>query len=293
MKNKLLTTTLFLSLATAGSYAHAADSTPNPEADRQALTKYIMDMHGSTKFNGHPLKVEDLRYGAYVFSEDKFEQLKAAEEFPPYLDHIDAGEKLWKKPFANGKTYATCAGFDGDVKSIRPKYPLFDDARGEVVNLDQAINDCRVANGEKPYAYGSKDKDLDKIMAYLGYQARGKKINVVINSPGALDAYKQGEMLFHTRRGQLNQACSGCHIGSAGRHIRSNILSTIIGHTTHFPTYRANDGDLVSLQKRYVGCMKSVRAFPFPANSKELKAIEFYEAFMSSGLEIDAPGYRE
>lgn len=291
MKKKLLTTTLLISLA--GAFIGSAYAGSDPEADRQALVKYFMDQHGSTKFEGRPLKFEDFHLGAYAFDADKYSQLKSAEEFPPYIDHIEAGEKLWKKPFANGKTYSSCAGFDGDVKTIRPKYPFFDDGRGEVINLDQAINECRVANGEKAYAYGSKDKDLDKVMAYLGYESRGQKINVVINSPGALDAYNMGETIFHTRRGQLGQSCAGCHIYSAGRHIRSNILSPISGHTSHFPAYRANDGDLVSLQKRYVGCMVSVRAYAFAPNSKEFKALEFYEAFMSNGIEIDAPGYRE
>lgn len=290
MKNTLLTTTLLISITSGISTVAYAGS--DPETDRKALVKYFMDTHGSTKFEGRPIKIDDFRLGSYIFDIDKYAQLKSVEEFPPYTDHVETGEKLWKRSFANGKTYSSCIGF-GDTKNIRAKYPYFDDARGDVINLDQAINECRVANGEKEFAYGSKDKDLDKIMAYLGYEARGQKSMVQINSPGALDAYNLGEMIFHTRRGQLNQSCANCHIYSAGRHIRSDLLSPLVGHTTHFPAYRANDNDLVSLQKRYVGCMESVRAYPFKANSKEFKALEFYEAYMSNGLEIDAPGYRQ
>lgn len=286
---KLLTTTLLISMTGVSAVSFAGT---DPEAERKALVKYFMDTHGSTQFEGRPVKIEDFRLGSYIFDADKYAQLKSVEEFPPYVDHIEVGEKLWKKPFANGKTYASCAGFT-DAKAVRAKYPYFDDARGEVINLDQAVNECRKANSEKEFEYGGKDKDLDKIMAYLGNESRGQKINVQINSPGALEAYNLGEMVFHTRRGQLNQSCANCHVSSAGRRIRSDLLSPIVGHTTHFPTYRANDNDLVSLQKRYVGCMDSVRAFPFKANGKELKALEFYEAYMSNGLEIDAPGYRQ
>lgn len=288
MKNKLLTTTLFLALAVPFTGVSAST---DPEADRQALVKYFMDAHGSTKFEGHSLKIEDFRFGSNIFDPDKMSQFKGSEEFPAYLDHLEAGEKLWKKPFANGKTYASCPGFN-DTKTLRAKYPLFDDGRGEVVNLDQAINECRTANDEKAYAFGGKDKDMTKILAYLANESRGQKINVTINSPGALEAYKLGEMVFHTRRGQLNQSCSNCHVSSAGRRIRSELLSPIVGHTTHFPSYRSSANDLVSLQQRYVGCLESVRGYAFPANGKELKALEFYESFMSNGLEIDGPAMR-
>lgn len=288
MKNKLLTTTLFLSLAMPLMNASAGSE---PEAERQALVKHFMDRFGSTDFEGRKLKIDDFRFGSNIFDADKMAQFKGSEEFPAYLDHLEAGEKLWKKPFANGKTYASCAGLS-DTKHLRAKYPFFDDARGEVINLDQAINECRTANDEKPYAFGGKDKDLTKILAYLANESRGQKINVTINSPGALAAYNLGEMVFHTRRGQLNQSCANCHISSAGMRIRSELLSPIVGHTTHFPSYRSSANDLVSLQQRYVGCLESVRGFAFAANGKELKALEFYESFMSNGLEIDGPAMR-
>lgn len=261
------------------------------EADRKALVKYFMDMHGSTQFEGRPLKIDDFRFGSNIFDPDKYDQFKGSEAFPSYQDHLEAGAKLWKKPFANGKTYSNCVGFE-QVKGLRVKYPYFDNQRNEVINLDQAVNECRIANGEKAYAYAGKDKDLTKILAYLANESRGQKIQVKLNTPAALEAYKLGEMVFHTRRGQLNQSCANCHISSAGRRIRSELLSPIVGHPTHFPAYRLQSSDLVSLQERYVGCMKSVRASPFAANGKEFKALELYESFMSNGQQIDGPATR-
>lgn len=294
MKNKLLTTTLFLSLATGSMTATANDAKAvNPEADRQAMIKYMMDTHGSNKINGKPITLDDFGNGALIFSDDAYQQFKSVEEFPPYVENIDEGKKLWNKAFANGKTYSTCAGLDGDIKTVKARYPYFDDARGEVINIDQAVNECRIANGEKPYAYAGKDKELSNILTYLAQESRGQKINVKIDSPGALEVYKLGEMVFHTRRGQLNQSCAGCHVGSSGRKIRSEILSPMLGHVTHFPVYRASAGNIVTLQQRYEGCLSSVRAFPFPSNSKELKALEFYESYMSNGLTMNGPAYRK
>jgi L-cysteine S-thiosulfotransferase len=295
MKNKLLTTTLFLSIATGSMTASANDAknTVNPEADRQAMIKYMMDLHGSNKIDGKPITLDDFGNGALIFSDDAYQQFKSVEEFPPYVEHIDEGKKLWNKAFANGKTYSTCAGLNGDIKKVKAMYPYFDDARGEVIILDQAINECRTANGEKPYAYAGKDKALSNILTYLADESRGNKIDVKVSSPGALEAYKMGEMVFHTRRGQLNQSCAGCHVTSAGRKIRSEILSPMLGHATHFPVYRASAGNIVTLQQRYEGCLSSVRAMPFPSNSKELKALEFYETYMSNGLTLNGPAYRK
>lgn len=287
MKKKLLTT-LIASVAGIATFGVMAAS--DPEADRQALVKYFMDMHGTTKFEGRPLKIEDFRLGAYIFDEDKYAQFKSIEEFPPYTEHVESGEKLWKTPFANGKSYTDC--FGSDTKSIRTKYPYFDDAKGEVVVLGNAINACRTANGEK--AYGYKDNDFNNIQAYLGFEARGQKINVKpITSPAALAAYDDGKMLFHTRRGQLNQSCSGCHIYSASRRIRSDLLSPLVGQVTHFPVLRAGHKDLTSLHDRYKGCMESVRAYAFKPYAKEFNNLEFFMTYMSNGLEIDAPGYRQ
>ncbi|UCG19161.1 MAG: sulfur oxidation c-type cytochrome SoxA [Thiotrichales bacterium] len=294
MNNKLLTTTLFLSLATGSMTATANDAkTVNPEADRQAMIKYMMDMHGSNKIDGKPITLDDFGHGALIFSDDAYQQFKSVEEFPPYVEHIDEGKKLWNKPFANGKTYNTCAGLNGDLKKVKAMYPYFDDARGEVINLEQAINECRTAIGEKPYAYAGRDKELSDLLTYLADESRGQKISVKIDSPGALEAYKLGEMVFHTRRGQLNQSCANCHVSSAGRKIRSEILSPTLGHVTHFPAYRASAGNIVTLQQRYVGCIESVRGFPFPANGKEFKALELYESYMSNGLTLNGPAYRK
>ena len=84
MKNALLVA-LSLGAATTATVAMAADVTP--EQSRQQLVEYFMAKSPNIKF-------EDYRLGAYNYSADKKAQWEAAEEFPPYLDHIDAGEAL-------------------------------------------------------------------------------------------------------------------------------------------------------------------------------------------------------
>ena len=87
---------------------------------------------------------------------------------------------------------------------------------------------------------------------------------------------------------------------SAGQQVRGNLLSPVMGHSTHFPVWRGKwarktggkDG-FGTMHRRYGGCNKQVRAKPFKAQKKEYSNLEYFHASMSNGLKIDAPDYRE
>ena len=66
----------------------------------------------------------------------------------PFELNLGKGEALFNKPFANGKTYASC--FENGAIGIRQNYPYFDTVSGKVKTLELEINECRKANGEKP-----------------------------------------------------------------------------------------------------------------------------------------------
>lgn len=274
---KLLISALVAGLGLGATTATMASM--DPETDRQNMVDYFLKKQPKIAF-------EDYRLGAYIYSQDKREQYEAAMEFPPYLDHIDAGEELYNKDEA---TYAKC--FGDDVSEIRPKYPYFDEGRQEVVTLELAINECRTNAGLKAMKY--KKGDMAKISAYIAYQANGKPVNVKIESEGAKKAFFAGEKLYITPVGQLNLSCAKCHTYNAGKKARANILSPNLGHTTGFPVYRAKWQDLGTLHRRYDGCMKNMRAKPYKTQGVEFRNLEFFEAYMSNGLEIDGPSYRE
>ena len=63
-----------------------------------------------------------------------------------------------------------------------------------------------------------------------------------------------------------------------------------------FPVYRAKWSDLGTLPRRYNGCMKNMRWDPKTVGGPQSVAfrnLEFFEAYLSNGLEIDGPDYRE
>ena len=139
-------------------------------ADSNDLKDYFIK-----KFPG--VTTDSLVNGAYALDEGLFMQWQDVEEnFPPYEDNLSKGEELYNKPFANGKTFADC--FGDDPSAVRVKYPHWDSETQQVVTLEGDINKCLTDNGEEPFK--GKKGNLAYVSAYLAYQARGQKINVVV-----------------------------------------------------------------------------------------------------------------
>ncbi|WP_428623678.1 sulfur oxidation c-type cytochrome SoxA [Sedimenticola sp.] len=244
--------------------------------------------HFMKRFPGIPL--EEYKNGVYAINADARSSWEAIEEFPPYEDALAKGEKLFKTPFANGKTYASC--FSNGGKGIRQNYPYFDKASGQIKTLEGEINECRVKNGEKPL--GWKKGDIAAISAYMASTSNGKKLNVVIpNDKRALAAYERGKRHFYAKRGQLNLSCANCHYDNAGNRVRADTLSPALGHPTHFPVWRLKWDGLGTMHRRFGGCNKQVRAKPFKAQSDEYKALEYFETYMSNGITVNAPSTRK
>jgi L-cysteine S-thiosulfotransferase len=251
------------------------------DADTKTFQAYFLK-----EFPG--VKLSDYANGVYALDEDSRKQWQEMEEFPPYELDVEAGKALFNQPFANGKSLASCFPNGG---AVRGKYPYFDEKRGEVVTLEMAINECRVKNGEKPYPW--KKGDLAKVSAYIAFISRGQKVDVKVNSKAAYDAYMKGKKFFYAKRGQLNMSCSGCHMEYAGRHLRAEITSPALGHTTHFPVFRSKWGEIGTLDRRYAGCNENIGAKPFPAQSEEYRDLEFFQTIMSNGLQYNGPASRK
>jgi sulfur-oxidizing protein SoxA len=255
-----------------------------PEQDREAFVAYYQ-----SRFPDVPFK--EFANGIYAIDADARSQWQDIEDFPPYEFTVDEGRALWSEAFANGSSYADC--FDGSVESIRPSFPRWDAEREEVVTVELAINNCRSANGLPDLEYGSGD--MIAISAYLAFEARGQQVDVRIpdDEPGALEAFEAGKRFYYTKRGQLNFACYDCHVTSVGQYVRADRLSASLGHPTHFPVYRSKLGGMISLQGRFAGCVRDVRAKPFALQSEEFRNLEYFLSYMSNGLQWNGPGARK
>lgn len=270
-------------LIVAVSLIAASNVQADPETDRLALVRYYQQHFPD-------IAMQEFANGLYAFDENAREQWIEMEDFPPYEIAIEDGEELFNTPFTNGGGYADC--FENDGIAVRQDFPRFDPDLGEVVTLELAINQCREANDEDPLPYLAGD--LAAISAYMSYTSRGTEVSVVVaaDDPRALQAYEAGKQFFYSRRGQLNFACSSCHLQSAGLSLRADTLSTSIGQATHWPVYRSAWGEIGTLHKRFRECNVQVRARPLEAQSVEYRNLEYFMTYMSNGFEFNGPASR-
>lgn len=273
---------LLLALIGASVVCGATSAVAAPEDDRKAIVNYYQK-----KFPN--LKYEDYVYGALALDKGAQAQYESIMEFPPFDAVIDNGEAMWNKPFKNGKTFASC--FPNGGKNVAGNYPYFDEASGKVVTFEAAINKCLRDNGEAEFKYGDV-ATMGTLTAYARTLSDGMKMNIKVDGPKALAAYEAGKKHFYSRRGQLNFACATCHVDNGGNMVRNEILSPALGQATHWPVFRGGD-KLVTLQSRYKGCNKQVRAVPFNEGSDEYNNLEYFHSYLSNGLPMKASVFRK
>lgn len=281
----------------AGQYNQQA------EKDRQAMIKYFMAKFSDPVKNGtrfftytpdselkkNYLKVKDwheFSKGVYAFAKGPREQYLELIEMPPYEDDVDEGEELYNTTKGLKKCFPNPAQAAVD-------YPRFDTKKNEVVTLTEAINDCVVANGGKPWNL-FKGK-LAKVEAYFASQARdaGKVIHVTIPNKKAEEAYEHGKKYYFSQRGYIDLSCANCHVQGAGKRVRRDYLSPLIGQVTHFPVYRLSWEELGTLERRLKGCIKDEGQQPPKATSKDMKDLIYFLSYMSNGMKVDGPDVRK
>ena len=260
--------------------AHAS-----PQDDLKKFRAYFFK-----KFPG--VKLQDFGNGIYAIDATRRFEWEEMEEFPAYEEGLEKGEALFKK-------YGLAKCFKNGGIGIKQNYPYFDTKSGKVRTLEQDINACVVKNGHKKLKW--KKGDLPAIGAYMNRTSNGKKQNVVVpNDPRALAAYNDGKTTFYAKRGQLNFACADCHVYNAGMMARGNLLSPGLGQTSHFPVWRrkwtkgkGGTKGFGTIQRRYGGCNKQVRAKPLKAQSTVYNNLEYFHTYMSNGIKLNGPAIRQ
>mgnify|MGYP002336037206 CR=1 FL=1 len=246
------------------------------------------------------VKFDDYSSGLYTLPgmDDYRTQWEAISEFPPFEIGLEDGRKEWSTPFKNGKRFADC--FKNGGKNIAQHYPYWSDEKQEVRTAEMDLIDCVKKNGEeRPYTTADLGKDtkarvqLAHLVGAFYEQSKGQRVSIDLSKPGAVAAYEDGKKFWWARRGQLNFACSNCHMDLAGKNLGGNQpLSAALGHPVGWPAYRILWEQLEPLHQRYVTCNSQVRAKPFKHLSKTYNNLQLYETYLSSGLPLAAPSVR-
>ena len=150
-----------------------------------------------------------------------------------------------------------------------------------------------VNNGEQKW--NEKKGKLAQLEAFFAYKAteEDKKIDIKIPNEAAAKAYERGKKYFYSQRGYLKLSCANCHVQGAGKRVRREYLSPLLGHVTHFPVYRLKWQGLGTLERRLSGCIKDTGQQPPKPTSKEMKELIYFMSYMSNGMTIDGPDLRK
>lgn len=274
---KLLFTFLVATLLSVSAVIVHAD----PEEDRTILLDHFRQTFPNIKF-------DDYIYGSLILNADAKAQYDEIMGFPPFSADVRQGGVHWEKPFKNGEKFDSC--FKNDGVYVAAQYPYFDDKSGKVITFENSINDCLKKNGEPEIPYASKEMAI--LTSYARSLSDGARVRVKIQGAGALAAYEKGKQIYFTRNGQLNFACATCHVDYAGKFIRSEQLSMMVGQATHWPEFRSGT-EPTTLQGRFAQCQKNIRAKPFAFNSTEYNDLEYFMTYMSNGLKMLTPVFRK
>lgn len=287
MKKILLTLTALM-IASAAPLA-AAD----PAGDLKQFREFFKKKFPNVKF-------DDYSIGLYSLPgmDDYKAQWEAISEFPPFELGLEEGRKEWNTPFKNGKRFADC--FKNGGKNIAQHYPYWSDEKQEVRTAEMDIIDCAKKNGEeRPYTTADLAKEakarvqLANLTAAFYEQSKGQRVNIDLSKDGAVKAYEDGKKFWWARRGQLNFACSACHMEMAGKNLGGNQpLSAALGHPVGWPAFRVVWDQLETVHQRYATCNSQVRAKPLKHMSKTYNNLQLYETYLSSGLPLAAPSVR-
>jgi sulfur-oxidizing protein SoxA len=288
--------TMLAALGVAGSFAFPVHA--DPQSDLKEFQGYFKKKFPEVKF-------DEYANGFYALPQFKAyrESWVAANEFPAYELGLDRGKALWNKKFANGESFAGCV----KKGAIKPAYtyPRWDKASKSIRTAELDIMDCAKANNADPKELKFLAADLGKdeqprvqlaeVTAHFYSLYKGKRVkpDVDFTDKDAVAAYETGKQYWWSRRGQLNFACSHCHVDMAGKDLGGNQpLSAALGHTTAWPAQRYDWFRIDTIMQRYATCNTMVRAKPDKHYSNAYLNLQLYETYMSSGLPLTAPAMR-
>ncbi|WP_195822730.1 sulfur oxidation c-type cytochrome SoxA [Roseobacter sp. MH60115] len=213
-----------------------------------------------------------------------------ADDFDnPGMIFVEQAEEVWNTvDGSEGKSCASCHEGPESMAGVRPVYPKYNEAAGEVRTLEMQINDCRENRmGAETWKYTGGD--MVNMTALLASVSRGMPVNVAIDGP-AQSTWEAGKELYYTRTGQLELACSNCHEDNYGNMIRADHLSQ--GQINGFPVYRLKNTKLNAAHARFKGCIRDTRAETYSPGSPEFIALELYVASRGNGLSVEGPSIR-
>lgn len=225
----------------------------------------------------------------WVYRSAETQALQMDDFENPAMLFVDDARLAWDTVEGEaGESCASCHGAPEEMAGVRPVYPRWNEAAGEVRTLEMQVNDCRENRMQaEPYKYTGGD--MTAMLALISSVSRGMPIDVAIDGP-VQSTWEAGQELYYARTGQLELSCANCHEDHYGDMIRADHLSQ--GQINGFPVYRLKNAKLNGVHARFKGCVRDTRAETYSPGSDEFIALELYVASRGNGLSVEGPSVR-
>ncbi len=220
------------------------------------------------------------------FATPGLRQMQEDDVANPGMLWVAEGEQSWTEAAGSaGKSCADCHGAIGAM--AKAGFPRRDPRDpGKLINLELQVERCRTERmGAPPLGYESQA--LLALTTAIRHQARGRLAVVAYDA----EAIAEGEREYRRRRGQLDLACSQCHVERAGKRLRDETLSQ--GQSNGFPAYRVRWQSVGSLHRRFQACNNAVGAEPSELGAQDYIQLEWYLAWRGRDLPVETPAVRQ
>ena len=201
---------------------------------------------------------------------------------------LDRGERLYKSLNRDGRFAACLGATKGRLKGLRTRYPMYRQDLGRVAGLEAVIEHCARAQGEV-LQHGSYDNSA--VSLYVASHSQGMPMRIDVSKGPLRDAFERGRLLFHTKAGRLNFACSSCHTRNVGQQVRGSAITTPYGDVVHYPVYRTQY-QLQSLHLRMMECNLDAGVQPLLPGSQAYTDLEVFLSALSNGYPVSVPAER-
>jgi sulfur-oxidizing protein SoxA len=182
------------------------------------------------------------------------------------------GAELWASP--RGPKRATLQRCDlglgpGQLKGAYAQLPRYFADTGRVQDVESRLVTCMTTLQGLSYEQAIKDwykpdSELEALVTYVSAKSRGAKIDVHAARPAEAEMYAVGEALFFRRSGPLDFSCATCH-SQLHRHVRlqqaPDFLTSADARSsmTQWPAYRASQGEVWTIERRLIDCIRQMR----------------------------------
>lgn len=251
--------------------------------------------------------------GAIALADDS--DSRARQEINKYREMLEQGnpaelaeargEELWATPA--GPKQATLEQCDlglgpGKLDGAYAGLPRYFTDTKQIQDLESRLVTCLVdlqglTREDAVRDWYKPDSNMEALVSYVAGKSRGTKIQAAQTHPQERFASALGEELFFRRSGPLDFSCATCH-SQPDRRIRlsevqdflvpANARATI----TQWPAYRVSQGQVWSMQRSLIDCMRQMR-LPEPQYlSETIIALEAFLQKQADGGVMAAPGIK-